>query len=142
MSMDNSSTNVSLKNCPISALKVRTVVDLLRGESVAYALSALKYHSKKNISEYLSKLVKAGIASWKEKYTGASDMNIESLYISEIAVNQGSYVKRMRAASRGRVHRIKRPYSHILLTIKNRDNSTEVNTSVNTSVAVDNKKEK
>ncbi|MGE9516259.1 MAG: large ribosomal subunit protein uL22 [Solitalea-like symbiont of Acarus siro] len=140
--MDNSSTNVSLKNCPVSALKVRTVVDLLRGESVAYALSALKYHSKKNISEYLSKLVKAGIASWKEKYTSANEIDIKCLYISEIAVNQGSYVKRMRAASRGRVHRIKRPYSHILLTIKNRSTAVEVNDSANTLVSVDNKKEK
>ena len=44
-----------LKNCPMSARKMRLVVDLIRGKDVDSALNTLKF-TKKEASEFVEKL--------------------------------------------------------------------------------------
>ena len=93
-----------LNNCPTSPRKMRLVADQVRGESIDKALAILKF-SPKEASRRLEKLVLSAIANWQSK-NESEDIEKAALFISEIRVDGGSMLKRLRPAPQGRAHRI------------------------------------
>lgn len=95
-----------LNNCPSSPRKMRYVVDMIRGVEINRALDILKF-SNKEVSEKVEKLLRSAIANWQQKNEGE---RIESanLVVSEVFVDGGSMLKRLRTAPQGRAYRIKK----------------------------------
>lgn len=108
-----------MKNCPMSARKMRLVVDLIRGKNVDEALDILRY-TKKEASTWLEKIVLSAIANWENKLNFTEDADNFDLYIKEARSDQGPMLKRFRPAPHGRAHRIRKHTNHITIVVENR----------------------
>ena len=104
-----------LNNCPTSPRKMRLVADQVRGESIDKALAILKF-SPKEASRRLEKLVLSAIANWQSK-NESEDIEKAALFISEIRVDGGSMLKRLRPAPQGRAHRIRKRSNHVTVVL-------------------------
>lgn len=110
-----------LNNCPTSPRKMRLVADQVRGESIDKALAILKF-SPKEASRRLEKLVLSAIANWQSK-NESEDIEKAALYISEIKVDGGSMLKRLRPAPQGRAHRIRKRSNHVTIVLGDNNNT-------------------
>lgn len=108
-----------LKNCPISARKMRLVVDNIRGRNVIDALDILRY-SKRESTIWLEKLVRSAIANWENKMDGAESADDYDLYIKTVFSNEAGMLKRFRPAPHGRAHRIRKRSNHVTVIVANR----------------------
>ena len=104
-----------LNNCPTSPRKMRLVADQVRGESIDKALAILKF-SPKEASSRLEKLLLSAIANWQSK-NEAEDIEKANLFVSEIRVDGGSMLKRLRPAPQGRAHRIRKRSNHVTVIV-------------------------
>ena len=114
-----------LRDCPTSPRKMRLVADMVRGMEVNRALDVLKYSSKE-ASRKVEKLLMSAIANWQAKNEG-SRLEDSELYVTNIAVDSGRILKRLRPAPQGRAHRIRKRSNHVTLWI----DSTSVVENVN-----------
>lgn len=108
-----------LRNCPMSARKMRQVVDIIRGKSVDDALNILRF-TKKEAAVWLEKLVLSAIANWEVKNNMTVNADDFDLYIKEIFADEGTFLKRFRPAPHGRAHRIRKRTNHVTLVVENR----------------------
>jgi large subunit ribosomal protein L22 len=104
-----------LRNVPTSPRKMRLVADMVRGMEVNKALDVLKF-STKEASRRVEKLLLSAIANWKDKN---EDVRLEdaNLYVSEIFVDSGRILKRLRPAPQGRAHRIRKRSNHVTIKV-------------------------
>ncbi|MDA0792309.1 MAG: 50S ribosomal protein L22 [Flavobacteriaceae bacterium] len=110
-----------LNNCPTSPRKMRLVADQVRGESIDKALAILKF-SPKEASRRLEKLLLSAISNWQAK-NETGDIEKADLYVSEIRVDGGTMLKRLRPAPQGRAHRIRKRSNHVTVVLGS--NNTE-----------------
>jgi large subunit ribosomal protein L22 len=110
-----------LNNCPSSPRKMRLVADQIRGQHVNKAMALLKFSSKE-ASRKLEKLLLSAIANWQAKNEDA-DAEKAGLFVSEIKVDGGSFLKRLRPAPQGRAHRIRKRSNHVTLVLGAFNNS-------------------
>ncbi len=96
----------------IAPRKVRLVVDLIRGKKIGEAIAILKL-TPKAASLIVEKVLHSAIANAEHNY----EMNIESLVVSEVFVDQGPTLKRFRPRAMGRASRINKRTSHITLVV-------------------------
>ena len=116
-----------LKNCPMSARKMRLVVDLIRGKQVNEALDILRF-TKKEAASWLEKVVLSAIANWEYKQGGTENADDYDLYIKAAFSDEGVMLKRFRPAPHGRAHRIRKRSNHVTIVVENRillDNEDE-----------------
>jgi large subunit ribosomal protein L22 len=104
-----------LKNVPTSPRKMRLVVDLIRGQRVSHALSILKYEAMHPATK-LEKLLLSAISNWEAKN---SEIKLEEadLYVSEVFVDGGRILKRLKPAPQGRAHRVRKRSNHVTLVV-------------------------
>ena len=105
-----------IKNCQMSARKMRLVANIIRGVEVEKALGILKY-TKKEAALWLDKLLTSAIANWSVLTQEEADDY--QLVVSAIWVDQSSQLKRFRPAPHGRAHRIRKHFCHVTLQITN-----------------------
>lgn len=107
-----------LKNCPMSARKMRLVVDNIRGKKVGDALNILKY-SKQEAATWLEKVLLSAIANWSygNDVTNADDYG---LYVKTAFVDEGTMLKRFQPAPQGRAHRILKRTNHVTIVVENK----------------------
>ncbi len=110
-----------LNDCPTSPRKMRLVADLVRGQEVEKALAILRF-STKDASRKLEKLLLSAIANWQAKNEDA-DIENANLIVSEIRVDGGRSLKRLRPAPQGRAHRIRKRSNHVTLVLGARNNA-------------------
>jgi large subunit ribosomal protein L22 len=108
-----------LNNCPTSPRKMRLIADMIRGQKVELALHMLK-NSPKISSVRLHKLLLSAVANWQTKNEGVR-LEESDLFISEIFVDSGRMLKRIRTAPQGRAHRIRKRSNHITLFVDSRN---------------------
>lgn len=108
-----------LRNCPMSARKMRLVVDLIRGKNVNDAVNILKF-TKKEAAVWLEKLLLSAVANWENKNDGAYSADDYDLVVKTIFVGEGPQLKRFRPAPQGRAHRIRKHQNHVTLVVANR----------------------
>ena len=104
--------SASAKRLRISAQKVRLVADQVRGKLVADALDLLSFSNKK-ASVLMRKALESVVAN-AENNEGA---DIDELRVSEVYVNEGMTMKRIRPRAKGRADRIFKRSSHITVTV-------------------------
>ena len=107
-----------LRNCPMSARKMRLVVDNIRGKSVDDALNILKY-TNKEASIWLEKVILSAISNWANKSDSLSPEDY-GLYVKTAFVDGGSMLKRFRPAPHGRAHRIRKRMNHVTIVVENK----------------------
>jgi len=100
----------------IAPNKVRQVVNLIRGKQVDEALAILRFTPKK-AAAIVEKVLKSAVANAEHNY----DMDRDSLYISEIYVDQGPTLKRYKARAMGRADLIRKRTSHITVVVSERE---------------------
>ena len=104
----------SMRNVPSSPRKMRYVVDLVRGMEVNRALGTLRF-SKKAASADVEKLLLSAINNWEQKNERKAEDG--ELYITQIFVDVGVTLKRMRPAPQGRGYRIRKRSNHVTLFV-------------------------
>ncbi|MBX2927910.1 MAG: 50S ribosomal protein L22 [Saprospiraceae bacterium] len=108
-----------LKNCPMSARKMRLVMDNIRGKNVNQALDILRF-TKRESASWLEKVLVSAIANWENKLDGAENADDFELYIKTALVDEGAFLKRFRPAPHGRAHRIRKRTCHATIIVENR----------------------
>ena len=106
------STSAKLTNSRLSPQKMRLVADQVRGLPVERALDVLTFSNKK-AAAVIKKVLESAIAN-AEHNDGA---DIDELNISEILVDAGPTMKRLRPRARGRADRIIKRTSHVKVTV-------------------------
>ncbi len=106
------STSAKLSNTRLSPQKMRLVADQVRGLPVEKALDVLAFSNKK-AARVIKKVLESAIAN-AEHNDGA---DIDELRISEILIDAGRTMKRLRTRARGRADRIIKRTSHVKLTV-------------------------
>jgi large subunit ribosomal protein L22 len=104
-----------LRNCPTSPRKMRYVVDMIRGSEVNRALDILKF-SNKEAAARVEKLLKSAIANWQKKNENER-LEDNVLIVSEVKVDSGRVMKRLRTAPQGRGYRILKRSNHVTLVV-------------------------
>jgi large subunit ribosomal protein L22 len=108
-----------LRNCPLSARKMRLVADLVRGKKVEDAVNILRY-TNKEAAGWLEKLVLSAVTNWENKTEGQQDVDEHDLFIKRLMVDDAGHIKRIRAAPQGRAHRIRKHSNHVTVVIENK----------------------
>lgn len=108
-----------LRNCPMSARKMRLVVDNIRGLKVEEALDILRF-TKKEAATWLEKVVLSAMANWEHKYGADFNADDHGLYVKTAFVDEGTMLKRFRPAPHGRAHRIRKRTNHVTIIVENK----------------------
>jgi large subunit ribosomal protein L22 len=104
--------SATARRLQISPQKARLVVDQVRGKPVADALDILNFSTKKG-AVLVRKVLESAIAN-AENNEGA---DIDELKVSEVFVNEGMTMKRIKPRAKGRADRILKRSSHITVTV-------------------------
>ena len=101
-----------LRGAAISAQKARLVADLIRGKSVARAIDILNFSNKK-----AAKLVKKCLESAIANAEHNNGLDIDTLRVSTIYVDEGITLKRILPRAKGRADRISKRTCHITVKV-------------------------
>ncbi len=105
-------SSAKLTSVRLSPRKTRLVVDLVRGKVIQEALNTLRFLPQPS-AKLVSKLLQSAVANAEQK--GVSD--VDSLYVKSIYVDGGSVLKRYVPRAMGRASKIRKPTSHISVTL-------------------------
>jgi len=108
-------TQAVAKYLRLSPRKVRLSADLIRGKQVEEALNLLS-HTPKSGAKVLSKVVRSALANAGQNRS----IDVDTLFIKTIFVNQGPTLKRFRARPMGRAARIRKRTCHITVVLSER----------------------
>ncbi len=100
----------------VSPLKARQVADLVRGKAIKEATGILKYTNKKS-APLINKVLQSAIANAEHNF----DMNSDALYISQIMIDVGPTLKRMKPRAYGRADVMRHRTSHITVVLMEKE---------------------
>ncbi len=109
------SVKASLNFARMAPRKIRLVVDLVRGKDVNEAIQILSFTNKKS-APIVKKLIQSAIANADQKKT----IDVDTLFVKHISVDQGPTLKRYMPRAMGRASEIKKKTSHINLVLEER----------------------
>jgi large subunit ribosomal protein L22 len=104
--------SATAKRLRLSPQKARLVVDLVRGKPVGEALEILTFSTQK-AAGLVRKVVESAIANAENNEAA----DVDELKISQIFVNEGLRMKRIKPRAKGRADRIVKRTSHITVTV-------------------------
>jgi len=96
-------------------MKVRRVVELIKGRSADEALNVLRY-APQSASEPVAKVLASAVANAENNL----DLDPETLWVSAAYVDEGPTLKRFRPRAQGRAYRIRKRTSHITVEVESR----------------------
>ncbi len=105
----------SLKFARVGDQKAKIVANMVRGKMVNDAIRILTFDKKKS-AQLIKKLVESAVANAEQKQV----IDIDNLYIKEIMVDKGPFMKRYQPRAQGRAFVIKKKSSHISLVLDER----------------------
>ena len=100
----------------IAPRKVRIVMNLVRGKSVADAFAILKFTPKVG-ADAVEKVLRSAVANAENNF----DMDVDRLFISSAFVDQGPTLKRIHPRSRGQAFKILKHTSHITVAVNEKE---------------------
>jgi large subunit ribosomal protein L22 len=98
---------------PVSARKVRLVLDQLPGKSVDEAITILRFLPTPH-ARLVEKVVKSAAANAENNYS----LDAEALRIKRAFAGEGRTLKRFKAKARGRVAPILRRTAHVTVVVE------------------------
>jgi large subunit ribosomal protein L22 len=97
----------------VSPRKTRIVAENIKGKGVEDALNILRFTPKK-AAKILSKVLFSAISN-AEQMPG---VDVDSLIVDTVMVNEGPTWKRIQPRAMGRAYRIRKRTSHITIVVK------------------------
>ena len=104
-----------LRNLRISPQKLNLVATMIRGMDAEKALAALTF-SRRRISDDVKKVVQSAIANAENNH----QLDVDRLFIKEASVGKAITMRRFRPRARGRTGRIRKPFSHLTVIVRER----------------------
>jgi large subunit ribosomal protein L22 len=98
-----------------SPRKLNVVAQSIRGLAAAQALSELAF-SRRRIAREVRKVLQAAIANAENNH----QLDVDKLVVAEASVGRAFYLRRFRPKARGRVGRIRKPYSNLTVIVRER----------------------
>jgi large subunit ribosomal protein L22 len=105
-----------LRFLPLSAQKVRLVVDLVRGKDVVEAMEMLRFVQKRS-AQPVRKLLASAVSNAEENFGVSRD----DLYIAKIFADEAPTRRWRRFGARGRFKPILRRTSHVTVVLRERE---------------------
>jgi large subunit ribosomal protein L22 len=99
-----------------SPRKLNVVAQSIRGLAAAQALSELAF-SRRRIAREVRKVLQAAIANAENNH----QLDVDKLVVAEASVGRAFYLRRFRPKARGRVGRIRKPYSNLTVIVRERE---------------------
>jgi large subunit ribosomal protein L22 len=99
-----------------SPRKLNVVAQSIRGLSAAQALSELAF-SRRRIAREVRKVLQSAIANAENNH----QLDVDRLVVAEASVGRAFYLRRFRPKARGRVGRIRKPYSNLTVVVRERE---------------------
>ncbi|WP_035304959.1 50S ribosomal protein L22 [Actinokineospora inagensis] len=96
-------------------MKVRRVVELIRGRSASEALAVLRF-APQAASEPVAKVLASAVANAENNF----NLDPETLWVAVAYVDEGPTLKRFRPRAQGRAYRIRKRTSHITVEVESR----------------------
>lgn len=115
-----------LNGVPTSPRKMRLVADMIRGKEAFLALGMLKF-SNKEAAARMEKLLRSAINNWEQKTESKAEAG--QLYVSEVKVDEGLMLKRLRPAPQGRGYRVRKRSNHVYLAVDTLNKETAEETT-------------
>jgi large subunit ribosomal protein L22 len=106
-------TRAFLRSAPMSAYKVREVLDLIRNQPVELAAEILRF-CERGAAPTVAKVLASAVAN-----AAANDdlKNPEELFVAACFADEGKTQRRMRPRARGRATRIRKRSAHITIIV-------------------------
>ena len=108
--------HAQLKNCSISAQKIRLVIDLVRGKPAVDALNTLEFLTKGG-ADPMYRLLASAVANAEANY----GLSRDNLYVYSINADEAQTRKWRRFGARGRFKPVLRRSSHIQIVLRERE---------------------
>jgi large subunit ribosomal protein L22 len=99
----------------IAPRKLRVVINLVRGKKVEDALNILKFTPRAG-AKVVSKVVASALANATQK----GDVDVDTLVVENIQVDEGPALKRYLPRAMGRATRVRKKSSHITVELEQR----------------------
>ena len=99
----------------VTPMKVRRVVELIRGRSAQEALAVLEF-APQAASGPVSKVLASAMANAENNL----DLDPDTLVVARAFVDEGPTLKRFRPRAQGRAYRIRKRTSHITVIVESR----------------------
>ena len=96
----------------VSPQKVRLMIEAVKGQPVEKALNTVRFMPQK-AAGIVEKVMRSAVANASEH----PDIDIDTLIVSNLIVDNGPMLKRFRARARGRGTRILKRTSHITVIL-------------------------
>ncbi|MCP2260242.1 large subunit ribosomal protein L22 [Streptoalloteichus tenebrarius] len=106
----------------MTPMKVRRVVELIRGRNAREALSVLQF-APQAASGPVAKVLASAMANAENNL----DLDPETLWVSAAFVDEGPTLKRFRPRAQGRAYRIRKRTSHITVEVESRPKAGKAN---------------
>lgn len=103
----------SAKFVRVSTRRAREVASLVRGKKVEEAVAILKVTPRKP-AEFISKVIRSAMANAEENF---KVRDLSNFRVSELRIEMGPPMKRFTQRAYGRASLIRKPTSHIKVTI-------------------------
>jgi large subunit ribosomal protein L22 len=114
--VDETEALVVLRNLRISPQKLNLVATMIRGMDAEKALAALTF-SRRRITDDVKKAVQSAIANAENNH----QLDVDRLYVKEASVGKALTMRRFRPRARGRVGKIRKPFSHLTVVVGERE---------------------
>jgi large subunit ribosomal protein L22 len=101
------------KHVRISPQKVRKIIGAIKGKPVESCLNTLKFMPQK-AAGLVEKVMRSAVANADHN----NELDVDTLIVDNVIVDQGPTLKRFRARARGRGARILKKSSHITVVLK------------------------
>ncbi|MBL6597475.1 MAG: 50S ribosomal protein L22 [Alphaproteobacteria bacterium] len=114
--IDETEAQSVLRNLRVSPQKLNLVAAMIRGMDAEKALAALTF-SRRRISDDVKKAVQSAIANAENNH----QLDVDRLYVKEASVGKALTMRRFRPRARGRIGRIRKPFSHLTIVVGERE---------------------
>jgi len=102
----------SRRYASIAPRKVRPVADLIRGLPVNEAMEALRYNRMRG-AYFVDGVLRSAMANASED----GRVDVDSLYVKEVCVDEGPTRKRLRLRARGMAFVVRKRTAHITIVL-------------------------
>lgn len=103
-------------NLRVSAQKLNLVAESIRGLDASKAIASLSF-SKRRIAGAVKKALESAIANAENNH----QLDVDRLFVKEAYVGKSMRMRRFRPRARGRVGRIEKPFSHLTVVVRERE---------------------
>lgn len=110
--MAKNTAQAVLRNIRVSPRKLNLVAEQIRGLKVSKALDVLAF-SRKRIANEVYKTLTSAIANAENNH----GLDIDTLVVNQAHVGKSIVMKRFQARAKGRGVGIKKPFSHLTITL-------------------------